>query len=213
MQKLFYVSTLIVTMMLLGMAGCGGDEEKPVEPKPEPTTPEPMPPPEGFISSWDVISINDEDPLAFVNADEPDEADRPRINTDDFRYEFAEDGTWTLNVKFELKEFPEDPNRDNPEMAGMLVLTGVWSGTYSINDAVLSMSRVKSDVDIASIPDDFFENVFEVNVIEAKNEILEEFRTHVLNPFAKTRIAIEGETLTLEATGSEKDKMVLEKRK
>ncbi len=212
MQKLFYISTLLVTLMLLGILGCGGDEEKPVEPKPKPTTPEPMLPPEGFIGSWNVVSINDEDPLAFVNADEPDVEDRPKINTEDFYFEFAEENKWTLNLKFAMVEFPEDPNRDDPEKAGKIELTGVWSGTYSIKDNVLSLTTSVPNVEIKSIPEDFFENLFEVNVIEAKNEMLAEFKTHVFNPFAKTRIAIEGETLTLEDTGPDKNIMVLEKQ-
>ena len=209
MQKLFYISTLLVTLMLLGMIGCGSDEEITEKPKPKP---EPMLPPEGFIGSWDVISINDLNPLAFVNADEPDVEDRPKINTEDFYFEFAEDNKWTLNLKFAMVEFPEDPNRDDPEKAGKIELTGVWSGTYSINDDVLSLTTSVPDVGIKSIPEDFFENLFEVNVIEAKNEMLEKFKTHVFNPFAKTRIAIEGETLTLEDTGPDKNIMVLEKQ-
>ena len=178
----------------------------------EPTTPKPMLPPEGFIDSWDVISINGEDPLVFVNADEPDVEDRPKINTENFYFEFAEDNKWTLNLKFEMVEFPEDPNRDDPEKAGKIELTGVWSGTYSINDDVLSLTTSVPDVGIKSIPEDFFQNLFEANVVEAKNEMLEDFKTHIFNPFAKTRFAIEEDTLTLEATGSNKNIMVLEKQ-
>ena len=212
MQKLFSISTLLVCLMLLGMFGCGSDEKITEKPKPEPTTPEPMLPPEGFIGSWDVISINDDDPLAFVNEDEPNVEDRPKINTENFYFEFTEDNKWTLYVNFEMVEFPEDPNRDDPEKAGKIELTGVWSGTYSINDDVLSLTTSVPDVGIKSIPEEFFENFFDVNVVEAKNEMLEEFRTHVFNPFAKTRIAIDGETLTLEDTGSDKNTMVLEKK-
>lgn len=98
MQKLFSISTIIVTLMLLGMCGCGGDEEITEKPKPEPTTEESMLSPEGLLGSWDVISINGEDPLVFVNADEPDEEDRPKINTDDYYFEFLEDNKWTLNL-------------------------------------------------------------------------------------------------------------------
>lgn len=207
MQKLFAISTLFVTLMLLGMCGCGSDEETTEKPKPEPTKPEPMLPPEGFIGSWNVISINGEDPLTFVNADEPDEEDRPKINTENFYFEFAEDNKWTLNLKFEMVEFPEDPNRNDPEKAGQVGLTGVWSGTYSIDDDVLSLVKVETSVEVTAIPEGFIENE-----IDAKNEILEKFNTHVFKPFAKTRFAIEGDTFTFEATGSVENIMVLEKR-
>ena len=199
-------------MLFAMFVGCGGDEEKPVEPTPEPTTPEPMLPPEGFLDSWNVVSINDEHPLIFVNADEPDEEDRPKINTENFTYEFTTEGSWTLKVKFEMGEFLEDPNRDDPEKAGKIELAGVWTGTYSFDDDVLSLVKAETDVGIKSIPEDFFETFFEVNVVVAKNEILEKFNTHVFKPFAKTQITIEGETLTLEATGSDENIMVLEKQ-
>ncbi len=212
MQKLFSISTLLVCLILFGMFGCGSDEEKPVEPTTKPTTTEPTLPPEGFISSWEVISINDEDPLAFVNADEPDEEDRSKINTETYYFEFAEDNKWTLNLKFEMVEFPEDPNRDDPEKAGKIELEGDWTGTYSFDDDVLSLVKAETDVSIKSIPEDFFETFFEVNVVVAKNEILEKFNTHVFKPFAKTRITIEAETLTLEATGSDENIMVLKKQ-
>lgn len=189
--------------MLFTVFGCGSDEEEPEKP----TTTETKEPPEELLGSWEVISINDEDPLAFVNADEPDEEDRPKINTENFTYEFDADGSWTLNVNFEMGEFPEDPENE-----GKIVLNGDWSGTYTVDDSVLSMVKLETDVDISSIPEDFFENQFEVKEIEAKNEMLEEFKTHVFNPFAKTTISIDGKTLTLEATGSLKDKMVLEKQ-
>lgn len=212
MQKLFSISTLLVCLILFGMFGCGSDEEKPVEPTTKPTTTEPTLPPEGFIASWEVISINDEDPLAFVNADEPDEEDRSKINTETYYFEFAEDNKWTLNLKFEMVEFPEDPNRDDPEKAGKIELEGDWTGTYSFDDDVLSLVKAETDVSIKSIPEDFFETFFDVNVVVAKNEILEKFNTHVFKPFAKTRITIEGETLTFEATGSDENIMVLKKQ-
>lgn len=203
MHKLFSISALLVCVMVIGMFGCGSDDEEPKKP----TTPEVTKPPEAFFNSWEVVSINDEDPLIFVNADEPDEEDRPKINTENFTYQFAEDGSWTLKVDFEMGEFPEDP-----ENVGKVVLNGEWSGTHTYNNSVLSLAKAETNVEITSVPEDFFENLFEVNVTEAKNEILEKFNTHVFNPFAKTRISIVEETLTLETTGSTKNTMVLEKQ-
>lgn len=106
-----------------------------------------------------------------------------------------------------MTEFPEDQNKDDPEMAWKVVLTGGWSGTYSINDDVLSLVKAESDVEITTVPEGIFEDEN-----DAKNEILEKFNTHVFKPFAKTRIAIEGESLTLDATGSDENTMVLEKQ-
>ncbi len=206
-QKPFAISFLLVSLMFFTMFGCGDDEEKPEKPTTEPTTTEPMLPPEELVGSWDVVSINEDDPLAFVNADEPDEEDRPKLNTINFYYVFDSDNSWTLNVKFEMEEFPEVP-----DIEGKIELTGIWSGTYSVDDSVLSIVKVEADVDITSVPEDFIDNVFEVSEIEAKNEILEKFRSHVFNPFAKTMISIDGETLNLEGTGSIKDTMVLEKQ-
>lgn len=206
MHRLCFISTLLACLILFTMLGCGNDEEEPEKPTTKPTTTETKAPPEELLSSWEVISINDEDPLAFVNADEPDEEDRPKINTENFTYEFDADGSWTLNVMFEMVEFPEVP-----DIEGKIVLTGIWSGTYTVDDSVLSMVKVETEVGITSIPEDFVENIFEVSVIEAKNEMLEEFKTHVFNPFAKTTISIDGDMLTLKATGSVTNKMVLEK--
>ena len=212
MQKLNFTLALLISLMLLGMLGCGSDEEKLEKTTTEPTTTEPTLPPEGFIGSWGVILINAEDPLAFVNADEPDEEDRPKINTETYYFEFAEDNKWTLNLKFEMVEFPEDPNRNDPDKAGKIELEGVWSGTYSFDDTVLSLIKAVPDVGIKSIPEDFFKTFFEVKVVVVKNEILENFNTHVFNPFAKTWFEIDGETLTFEATGSNENIMVLEKQ-
>ena len=205
-HKFMVFSVLFIS--LITIFGCGSDEDGPEKPTTKPTTKEPMEPPEELLGSWNVISINGEDPLIFVNADEPDEEDRPKITTENFIYEFDSDGSWTLNVKFEMGEFPEEPENE-----GKIVLNGDWSGTYTVDDSVLSMVKLETDVvDIASVPEDFFENFFEVSVIEAKNEILEKFKTHVFNPFAKTIISIDGDSLTFESTGSAKNKMVLEKQ-
>ena len=210
-QKLFSISLLLVSLTLLTMFGCGSDEEKPTV---TPAKPKPVvPPPEELLGSWDVVSINDEHPLIFVNADEPDEEERPKLNTENFYYVFAEDNSWTLNVKFEMTDFLEDPHKDDPEMAGKVELTGVWSGTYSVNDSVLSLVNVETDVDITSVPEDFLANVFEVTEIAVKNEILGKFKTHVFNPFAKTFISIDGDTLNLEATVLQKTKWFLKSSK
>ncbi|MYG00071.1 hypothetical protein F4212_13200 [Candidatus Poribacteria bacterium] len=203
-QKFMVLSALLIC--LITMFGCGSDEEEPEKPT-TPTTTEPMVPPEELIGSWEVVSINGEHPLAFVNADEPDEEERPKLNTENFYYVFSTDNSWTLNVKFDMAEFPEVPN-----IEGKVGIAGIWSGTYSVDDSVLSLVKVESEVEITSDPIDFFDAVFEGSKIEAKNEILEEFMSHVFNPFTKTILSIDGDTLTLEATGSVKNKMVLEKQ-
>ena len=78
--------------------------EKPEKPE-KPTTPEPMVSNEELLGAFNVVSINDGPPLAFVNADEPDEEDRPKINTNHFYYDFAAEGSWTLNLDCEMSRF------------------------------------------------------------------------------------------------------------
>ena len=153
-RKIFAFLLLLLTLTLLGILGCGSDEEKPEKPE-KPTIPEPMLSNEELIGSFDVMSINDEPPLTFINADEPDEEDRPKININHFYFHFAAEGSWTLDLDFEMVDFPEDPHREDPEMAGKVKIVGAWSGSYSIQDSVLSLIKQETDMDLTPVPHRF----------------------------------------------------------
>ena len=210
-RKMFSFLLLLLTLTLLGILGCGSDEEKPEKPE-KPTMPEPMLSNEELLGSFDVVSINDEPPLTFINADESDEEDRPKINMDHFYYHFAADGSWTLNLDFEMADFPENPHRKDPEMAGKVKIVGAWSGSYSIQDSVLSMIKQETDMDLTAVPQDFLEKTFGVKDVSARQELIDEFNEHVFTDFQRTFITIEADTINLESTGTSKAKMVLVKQ-
>ena len=210
-QKIFAFLFLLVSLTLLGIFGCGSDEEKPEKPE-KPTTPEPMVSNEELLGTFDVISINDGPPLAFINADEPDEEDRPKININHFHYDFAADGSWTLNLDFEMVDFPEDPHKEDPEMAGKVKIVGAWSGSYSIQNSVLSLIKQETDMDLTTVPPDFFEKTLDVDEVSAQQELIDEFDEHIFAEFENTLITIGADTITLESTNTSKAKMVLMKQ-
>lgn len=201
-QKIFSISILLVSLTFLTLLGCGSDEEKPEKP----IEPEPILINEDLLGSWDVVSINDEHPLAFINADEPDEEDRPQINIEKFTYDFDKEGSWKLNLEAEMVDFPEDPAKE-----GKVEITGMWSGTYTIQDSHLSLNTKEKDLNFRSVPEDFFEKIADVTEIVAQRELIEKFNSHLFTPFAKTFITIDEKTLTFEPAGSER-KMILEKQ-
>ena len=214
-QKIFSFLFLLIGLTFLGILGCGGDAEKPEKPE-KPTIPEPIPEPmltnEKLLGAWDVVSINDGPPLTFINADEPDEEDRPKININHFYYDFAADGSWTLNLDFEMVEFPEDPHREDPKMAGKVKTVGTWSGSYSIRDTVLSLIKQETAMDITSVPQDFLEKTLGAKDAEARQELINEFNAHLFAEFRTTLITIEADTINLESTNAAKAKMVLMKQ-
>ncbi len=210
-QKIFSFLFLLVSLTLLGVLGCGSDAEKP-EPPEKPTTPEPMVSNEELLGTFDVVSINDEPPLAFINADEPDEEDRPKININHFYYDFTADGSWTLNLDFEMVDFPEDPHREDPEMAGKVKTVGAWSGSYNIRDSVLSLIKQETDMDITAVPQDFLEKTLGAKDAEARQELINEFNDHLFTEFQTTVITIAADTINLESIGTPKAKMVLMKQ-
>ena len=112
-------------LILLVYYGCSNDVVEPDKIITEPITPEPEVAPAELLGVWDVISINDGPPLAFINAEEPDIEDRPKEEIAVFTYDFADDSTWMVNLEFEMFDFPEDPNRGDAEKAGRIEVTGV----------------------------------------------------------------------------------------
>lgn len=210
-QKIFSSLFLLVSLTLLGVLGCGSDEEKPEQPE-KPTTPEPMVSNEELLGAFDVVSINDGPPLAFINADEPDEEERPKINNNHFYFNFTADGSWTLNLDFEMVDFPEDPHREDPELAGKVKVVGAWSGSYSIVGSVLFLSKKETDMDLTPVPQDFLKKMFDVEEEPARQELIDEFSDHIFTEFEKTVITIGTDTINLESTNTSKAKMVFMKQ-
>lgn len=210
-QKIFSFLCLIVSLTLLSILGCGNDAEKPEQPE-KPTTPEPVVSNEELLGTFDVVSINNGPPLIFLVTDEPDEEDRPEININHFYYEFAAAGSWTLNLDFEMIEFPEDPHREDPEKAGKVKIVGTWSGSYNLQNSVLSLIKQETDVDLTTVPQDFLQRVLDVENDPARQELIDEFDEHIFTEFQNTLITIEADTINLESTSTSKAKMVLMKR-
>lgn len=218
-EKLMKQKTLTLTIILLSLSalvifGCGGDEE---EPTPEPTTPEkPTYSSDELVGSWNIMSINDQATDVFVdevlNGEEPDLEDRPKTKINSFFAVFEEDGSWSLNIDFEMFEFPEDPNKDDPEKAGKVEMTGKWTGAYSIEGAHLTLTISDSDVNLTPIPANLFEVLFDTSEMSARQELLSKFQLQVLLPFSKTSLTIEENKLSLESVASSSAVMILEKQ-
>ena len=198
-------------LILLVYYGCSSDVVEPDKIITEPGTPESEVAPAELLGIWNVISIKDGPPLAFINAEEPDIEDRPKEEIFVFTYDFADDGTWMVNLEFEMFDFPEDPNRGDAEKVGRIEVTGVWSGNYTINKSVLSMITLEKDIDLISTPPEFLDEFAEGGENAAKEELMDKFNMHLLEAFEKTNFTVKDGTLTLKSTGTAESSMVLEK--
>lgn len=109
-----FISALSVILMCFSMFSCGSDEA-PITRKPPQNFSK-----EDLIGTWQVASINDNNPLAFIHAYEPSEVDGDTdediisiINPDaaddtdayetiikNFTFDFTTDDLWTSNVHF-----------------------------------------------------------------------------------------------------------------
>lgn len=213
MKRTTYSSLIILILIpIFIISGCGSDEVEPDKKVIEPVIPEPEVAPTELLGTWDVVSINDGPPLAFINAEEPDIEDRPKEEISVFTYDFVEEGSWILNLEFEMFDFPEDPNIGDVEKAGRIEVKGVWSGNYTINNSVLSLITLEKVIDIISTPPDFLAEFAEGGEIAARKDLTDKFDTHLLQAFKKTNFTVEDGTLALESTGTEKSRMVLKKQ-
>ncbi|MCG9127044.1 hypothetical protein JT359_05515 [Candidatus Poribacteria bacterium] len=211
MKKIYSGLILLLLIHVFTISGCGSDDGEPDKEIIEPVTPQPEVIPTELLGTWRVISLNDGLPLAFINAEEPDIEDRPKEEISVFTYSFQEDGTWMVNVEFEMFDFPEDPNRGDIDKAGRIEVSGIWSGSYSINNSVLSLITLEQDLKIISRPPEFLDGFAEGGENAAKEDLMDKFNMHLLNAFEKTNFTVTDGTLTLEATGSGESKLVLEK--
>ena len=110
-----FVLVLFFGVMFLTMFSCGGDDNTPQKPKQVLDVVK-----EDLIGYWNVVSINDKPPLAFIHIYEPPKVDLDTadvesiVNTDvvyehrdeyktdidNFHFNFTADDLWTLNVQF-----------------------------------------------------------------------------------------------------------------
>lgn len=211
-RKTYSSLFILIIIPILIISGCGSDEVEPDKEIIEPVTPEPEVAPAELLGTWDVVSINDGPPLAFINSEEPDIEDRPKEKISVFTYDFAEEGTWILNLEFRMFDFPEDPNKGDAEKAGRIEVTGAWSGNYTINNSVLSLNTLENDVELLSTPPEFLDGMAEGGENAAKEELMEKFNIHLLKAFEKSNYTVEDGILTLESTGTEESGMVLKKQ-
>lgn len=215
-QKTLFLTSIFLCFSIFVLSGCGSDEE-PDKPITEPSKPEePTFTKDEFVGSWNILSINDQAAEVFVdeviNGDEPDLEDRPKTKINNFSAAFVEDDSWSLNLAFEMLDFPEDPNKDDPEKAAKLKMTGQWTGEYSIEGSHLTLTISDSDVNLTTMPENLFEALFDTSEMSARQELLSKFQLQILLPFSKTFVTIKENKLTLESVGASTAVMILEKQ-
>lgn len=135
-----FISNLSVILMFLIMCSCGSDDE-PLNRNPIQDLTK-----SDIIGSWNVKSINDSNPLAFIhtyetfeveddpdgdiisiaNPDPADDTDTFEIIIENFKFDFTTDDLWTLNVDFTTTlQIPiEDELPDPTDMGEVAVSQG-----------------------------------------------------------------------------------------
>lgn len=205
--KRFLIPILLVSMVLLGVLGCGEDLKTPEELRKERDEESAV---ESSVSSvaneelhgsWTVVSIfgvTSEEYLESLTVD--GEAD---IKIEQLNFVFADD-SWTCNIEEQtVIDFPDIP-------PATLETIGIWSGTYAFDGLTLSLFTKESEIHIAPEPEDFFQIAFDQAIVEAEQDYDEGFRSDFINRFAQSACTKQGDTLVLVIpTGEE---MVLEKR-
>ncbi|RKU09226.1 hypothetical protein C6501_15455 [Candidatus Poribacteria bacterium] len=173
--------------------------------------------------------------------DELQEVYHVKADVQDFYYTFDVDDLWTLHVKFDVlpndeappregdaasdpggegEDPPPDPNKPAAPAANgtnetISIVVGTWSGTYSVEADLLSLTLDAEDVKVTPHPDSkaLFEEITDSTEADANAELTDKFRIRLINPFSKTFISIDDAgKLILKVPGSSRGKMHLEKR-
>ena len=182
--KGFIIPVLLVSMMLLGVAGCGDDLKTPEELLKERDEESAV---ESSVSSvaneelhgsWTVVSIFGVTPEEYLESlTVGGEAD---IKIEQLNFVFAADDSWTCNLEEQtVVDFPDIPR-------AMLETTGTWSGTYAFDGQTLSLFTKESEIHIAPEPEDFFHVAFDQAIVEAEQDYDEDFRSDFIKPFAQS---------------------------
>ena len=206
--KRFVIPVLLVSMMLLGVVGCGDDLKKPEELLKERDEESAV---ESSVSSvaneelhgsWTVVSIFGVTPEEYLESFTVD--GKAEIKIEQLNFVFAADDSWTCNIDEQtVIDFPDIP-------PATLETTGTWSGTYAFDGQTLSIFTKESEVHIATDPKDFFQVAFDQAIVEVEQDYDERFRSDFIKPFAQSACTKQEDTLVLVIrTGEE---MVLEKQ-
>ncbi len=202
------ISVLFVSMMLLGVVGCGDDLKKPEELLKEKAEESAAESSTSSLAnaelhgSWEVVSIFGKTPKEYLESFTV--GGEAETTVKQLNFVFAADDSWTCDLTEKtVIDFPDIP-------PATLETTGTWSGTYAFDGQALSIFTKESEVHIATEPKDFFQVVFDRALAEAEQDYDEDFRSDFVKPFARSTCTKQGHTLVLiTATGEE---MVLEKQ-
>lgn len=207
-QKNFVVSILLVSLMLLGVVGCGEDLKTPEElekEKAEALAGESSVSAlanEELYGSWEVVSVFGKTPEEYLESFTV--GGEAEITVKRLNYVFAADDSWTCDLAEKtVMDFPDIP-------PATLEATGTWLGSYAFDGQTLSIFTKESEVHIATEPKDFFQIALDIALAEAEQDYDEGVRSDLIQPFAHSACTKQGDTLILITPDGEE--MVLEKQ-
>ena len=203
-------SILLISIVFLGIIGCGSDEVKPDvdESSEEKPISQPVWQKEDLLGTWQVVSINGLTPGAFFESPVGEDLEKQGVEVKQFRFVLSADDSWIINLELEaIMAFPEIlPGPEVVLRDGKMKIKGIWSGAYKVEDSTIFFTTEKADVKITSDPEDFIEKVIGDNITkeESEQQYIEEFRDIILTPFKRSTGTLKGNTLTLITTAAKK---------
>ena len=207
-RKSFVVSILLVSLMFLGVVGCGEDLKTPEElekEKAEALAGESSVSSlanEELYGSWEVVSIFGKTPEEYLESFT--RGGETETTVKQFNYVFAADDSWTCDLREKtVIDFPDIP-------PATLETTGTWLGSYAFDGLTLSIFTKESEIHIVPEPKNFFQVAFDQALAEAEQEYDDGFRSDLIEPFAQSAGTKQGDTLVL--ITSDGAEMVLERQ-
>ena len=187
--KSHVISSLLFGIVLLSIVGCGNDDEKLDNPvkhvAPKLTK-------EDVLGVWEVESINDLTPEAFLESPKGGEFEEISITLNTFHFVFSDDDSWKLNLEIEsIFDFPDNPPDPVVPPDGQLKIIGEWSGNYTIKDPKLILTPTAADITIKSEPEDYVQVVSDgLTKEEAEAEFDKGFSNDLLKPFKQSHVIV-----------------------